>query len=329
MISGLKIEYMKQKIFILSGLVLLIAVIVIMAVDLFSSKKTVKDNPYDYKIEELRKSDSSQSGYTEKVTIVTNLAEIHALACGAGDRIYVAGKDTLAMFDQFGKSAGQFLYNGTASCMTLDKKGNVYIGMQDHVEVFDPNGKLLKKWKPFSTESLITGIAVSDSNVFLADFGKKIVYNCSIDGRLINRIGEKDPQKKVPGFIVPSPYFDLALGKKGELWVANTGRHSMEQFSRDGSLNSAWGEASMAVEGFCGCCNPSHFAFLSDGSFVTSEKGIERVKVYSPQGVFRSVVAPPEAFIEGTRGLDLAVDSKDRIIVLDPEKKLIRIFVKK
>jgi hypothetical protein len=85
----------------------------------------------------------------------------------------------------------------------------------------------------------------------------------------------------------------------------------------------------MAVDGFCGCCNPSHFAFLSDGSFVTSEKGIERVKVYSPRGVFQYIVAPPDAFIEGTRGLDLAVDSKDRIIVLDPEKKLIRIFVKK
>lgn len=329
MISELKNDRMKQKIYIISGLVLLIAVIVIMVSDLFSSKKSDQANPYDYKMGEIRKSDSSRSAYTEKLAISPNLAEMHALACGAGDRIYVAGKDTLMMFDQFGKSAGQFIYKGTASCMTLDKKGNVYIGMQDHVEVFDPNGKLLKKWKPFSTESLITGIAVSDSNVFLADFGKKIVYNCSTDGRLINRIGEKDPQKKVPGFIVPSPYFDLALGKKGELWVANTGRHSLEQFSPDGTLNSAWGEASMAIEGFCGCCNPSHFAFLSDGSFVTSEKGIERVKVYSPQGVFLSVVAPPSAFIEGTRGLDLAVDSKDRIIVLDPFKSQVRIFVKK
>ena len=320
---------MKQKIFIISGLVLLIAVVVIMFADLFSSKQADQANPYDYKMGEIRKSDSTRSAYSEQMIISPPLAEMHALACGAGDRIFVAGKDTLLIYDQPGHSAGRFLFNGTASCMTLDKKGNIYIGMQDHVEIFDPSGKLLKKWKTFSDESLITGIAVSDSIVFLADFGKKIVYRCSPDGRLINRIGEKDPQKNIPGFIIPSPYFDLALGKKGELWVANTGRHSLEQFSNDGTLNSAWGEANMAVEGFCGCSNPSHFALLSDGSFVTSEKGIERVKIYSLQGKFECVVAPPSAFIEGTRGLDLAVDSKDRIIVLDPEKKQLRIFVKK
>jgi len=320
---------MKQKIFIISGLVLLIAVIVIMLTDLFSSKKTDTANPYDYKMGELRKTDTSQTMYVERMTVKPGQEEIHAVACGNGDRIYVAGSNACEIFEKDGKPAGKFSFEGVASCMALDKKGNIFIGLQDHVEVFDPSGTPLKKWKPVSDESVFTGIAVSDAGVFLADFGKKVVYRCDLNGRLLNRIGEKDPQNKVPGFVIPSPYFDLALGKKGELWVANTGRHSLEQFSNEGNLNSAWGEASMAVEGFCGCCNPSHFAFLSDGSFVTSEKGIERVKIYSPQGVFKCIVAPPAAFIEGTRGLDLAVDSQDRIIVLDPEKKLIRVFVKK
>ena len=85
----------------------------------------------------------------------------------------------------------------------------------------------------------------------------------------------------------------------------------------------------MSMEGFCGCCNPSNFAMLSDGSFVTSEKGIERIKVYGPGGIFRNVVAGPDSFIEGTRGIDLAVDAQDRILALDPEKKQIRIFTLK
>jgi len=320
---------MKQKIFIITGLILLIAVIVIMLLDLFSAKKADQSNPYDYKMGEIRKTDSTHIAYTELITIKPSLEEIHAVACGAGDRIYVAGKNGLEIFTPEGKSDGNFGFEGIASCMALDKKGNVFIGLQDHVEVFDQLGKPLRKWKSFSSESLLTSIAVSDSYVFLADFGKKSVYRCMPDGRLINRIGEKDPEKNIPGFIIPSPYFDLALGKKGELWVANTGRHSLEQFSNDGTMNSAWGEASMAIDGFCGCCNPSHFAILSNGSFVTSEKGIERVKIYSPKGEFLCIVAPPSAFIEGTRGLDLAVDSKDRIIVLDPEKKQLRVFVKK
>jgi hypothetical protein len=38
------------------------------------------------------------------------------------------------------------------------------------------------------------------------------------------------------------------------------------------------------------------------------------------------VVANSGSFTEGTRGLDLAVDSKGRIVVLDPERKQVRIF---
>ena len=70
-------------------------------------------------------------------------------------------------------------------------------------------------------------------------------------------------------------------------------------------------------------------AILSDGSFVTSEKGIPRVKVYDQTGQFKTVVAGPEAFADGTIGLDLAVDDNDRIYVLDPKKKAVRVFVKK
>jgi hypothetical protein len=40
------------------------------------------------------------------------------------------------------------------------------------------------------------------------------------------------------------------------------------------------------------------------------------------------VVAGPESFEPQTVGLDLAVDSKDRIYVLDPKKKSVRIFEK-
>ena len=80
------------------------------------------------------------------------------------------------------------------------------------------------------------------------------------------------------------------------------------------------------MEGFCGCCNPSNFAMIYDSLFVTSEKGIERVKIYNADGTFRCVVAGPDQFEAGTKGLDLAVDKNNRILVLDPVKKLIRIF---
>ena len=149
----------------------------------------------------------------------------------------------------------------------------------------------------------------------------------STTAMVARRIGEKDPERKIPGFIVPSPFFDVGISPSGDLWVANPGRYELEKYSPEGSLLSHWGESSMALEGFAGCCNPSHFAFLSDGSFVTSEKGIVRVKICYPDGRFRYLVAGPESFEERTKGLDLAVDCRGRILVLDPYKHLVHIFI--
>jgi hypothetical protein len=201
--------------------------------------------------------------------------------------------------------------------------------MQDHLEMYSISGKRLNKWKSCGDKAIITSVAVVGNDVFIADAGYKIVYHYNSAGNLLNQIGQKDPEKGIPGFVVPSPYFDLGVGRNGEIWVVNPGRHTFEQYNMDGELITSWGKATMAMEGFCGCCNPSHFAILSDGSFVTSEKVIERVKIYKPNGDFSCMVAGPDSFIEGTKGLDIAADSKDRILVLDPGKNLIRIFTKK
>ena len=33
-------------------------------------------------------------------------------------------------------------------------------------------------------------------------------------GKLIGRLGEKNPDKNIPGFIIPSPYFDVAVDQE-------------------------------------------------------------------------------------------------------------------
>ena len=83
----------------------------------------------------------------------------------------------------------------------------------------------------------------------------------------------------------------------------------------------------MELTGFAGCCNPTHFLILEDGRYVTSEKGIPRVKICNRLGEFTALVAGVERFDEGTVGLDLARDSAGRILVLDPARRAIRIFV--
>ena len=77
---------------------------------------------------------------------------------------------------------------------------------------------------------------------------------------------------------------------------------------------------------------------LPDGRFVTCEKGITRVKLYSPDGRFVGVIAGPEAFVRHDRlarqeqtgdasPLAAAVDSRGRVWVLDPSARELRRFV--
>jgi hypothetical protein len=199
--------------------------------------------------------------------------------------------------------------------------------MLDNVEVYDAEGERQDVWVSLGPNALITSIAVSPDRVYLADAGNRLVMGFSRAGRLETIVGKSGNGDS--GFIIPSPYFDVAVAPDSTIWVAHTGQRQLEHFTPDGTMLSAWGESSFAIEGFCGCCNPSHFAMLSDGSFVTAEKGIPRVKVYGPSGQFRGMVAGPDRFDEGAKGLDVAIGEREEVLILDPERGHIRVFQKK
>ena len=316
---------MKQKIIIISAIFLLLTLVVFMVKDFFFSKPESR-NPYEFELNTVRTGDTSMAAYTETGQIKPSLEEIHGLAIDASGNIYVAGKGGVEIFDASGKVEAKFKINDTAQSIAISENGNILLGIRDHIEIWNNQGKQLSKWTSFGSEAVITSIAVKGNDVFIADAGQKVVYRCDLKGNLTNKIGLKDPATGVPGFIIPSPYFDLGISKDGNLWVVNPGRHSFEKYNFEGKLLTSWSKASMAMEGFCGCCNPSNFTFLNDSIFITSEKGIERVKIYNTDGTFLAIVATPDQFEEGTTGLDLAVDNQNRILVLDPAKKLVRIF---
>lgn len=319
---------MKQKIIIISAIILLLTLVAFMVKDFFFSKPESR-NPYEFELNNVRTGDTSMATFSETGQIKTSLEEIHGIATDNSGKIFVAGKGGVERFDASGKLENKFKTDSTALCIALSGNGNIFLGMKDHLEIWNNSGKHLSTWASFGLNAVITSIAVKGNDVFVADAGQKVVYHCDIKGNLINKIGLKDPATGVPGFIIPSPYFDLGISKDGNLWVVNPGRHSFEKYTSDGALLTSWSKASMAMEGFCGCCNPSNFAFLNDSLFVTSEKGIERVKIYNTDGTFLAIVATPDQFEAGTKGLDLAVDKQNRILVLDPVKKMIRIFESK
>ncbi len=318
---------MKQKLIIAGALVLLFAIVGLMVWDFYYESKT-EGNPYEYDISNLKIIDEKEFCYKKIGEINPQIEEAYCIAIDENDDIFIAGKNKVLIFDKAGNRKKTFNIFEAAKCIAVGTDGNIFVGMKNHIEVFDPSGSLIMQWQKINQKAYITSIAVEDESVFVADAGNKMVYHFNYSGQLINSIGEKK-ETEFPGFIIPSPHFDLAIGREGQLWVVNPGKHEFLAFNKNGDLFSGWARTSMQLDGFCGCCNPGNIALLHDGSFVTSEKGIERIKIHYPSGDYKCVVAGPDSFEEGTTHIDLAVNSEDKILVLDSENGMVFMFDEK
>ena len=291
------------------------------------------DDKFKYNLSSLTKTDPSLLQYEEIGQIATGFQEVRALAKGAEDHFYVAGDQAIRIFDKNGARSGEIALSDRPRCLARSSAGLLYVGMARHVEVYDAQGALQAKWANLGENTVLTALAVTEQAVFLADAGNRVVLKHDLAGNPVAVIGKKNPEKNVLGFVVPSPYFDLGIGPDGLLWVVNPARHRLEAYTQEGEFESAWGESANGIRGFCGCCNPVHFTRLADGRFVTSEKGLPRVKIYSAQGEFQGVVAGTESFskqLENPKAakvcMGLAIKSDGRILLADAVTRDVRIF---
>lgn len=289
---------------------------------------------FSYDVSGLGKIDPKLIQYELAAKVAPGFKTIEGMAVDAEDRIWVASIGVVKGFNKSGVLERELSLAGKVSCLEDGPDHRLYVGYEDHVEVIGPEGKVEKRWESPAPKAVITSISAGPKDVFVADAGNRVVWRYDLSGKLIGSIGKKEAGKAFHRFVVPSPFFDVQVGQDGLLWVANPGEHLVEAFTLDGEKEAGWGETSTAVQGFCGCCNPVHFAFLPNGKVVTSEKGIPRVKVYSSQGKFDCVVAGPETFTRHfnnpnakSAGIDVATDSQGRIVVGDPLTGEILIFI--
>jgi len=338
--------YGKTKNEILVGLLIAILVVVggiaLVLFDITGERGSGLTKDFIYDIEDMTKIDPDLIFYAESsAPIVTGFEASNGIAVDTNGTIYAAGDKAVRLFDGNGDLQGEIQLDSSPRCVAVSKDGTIYIGMKNHVQVYDSEKKPLASWARLDDDAVVTSIAVLENDIFVADAGNRIVLHYDTNGKLNNRIGAKNKDKNIPGFVVPSPYFDLAVSDDGLLRVANPGEHRIEAYTFGGDLEFWWGVYSPNIEGFCGCCNPVNFTILDDGSFVTAEKGLIRVKVYDVDGNFVGVVAGPEQLVESGQakicetpakcqagGFDLAVDNKQQILVLDTIRNVIRTFAR-
>jgi hypothetical protein len=328
---------------LLIAVAVMIGVLAVVRLDTTGEKGSGLGEAYVYDVKDLGKIDPNLILYEESgESISTGFEATRAIAVGGDGRIYVAGDKAIRMFSPSGSFLREITLGDTPYCLAAAEDGRIHVGMKDHVEIYDGQGKRLAVWPGAGEDAVLTSIAVGRDDVFVADAGNRVVTRYETSGKIIRHIGRKDAERNIPGFVVPSPYLDVAIAPDGLLRVVNPGRLHMEAYTFDGDLEFWWGEFSSGIEGFTGCCNPVNFAILGDGSFVTCEKGLVRVKVYDPEGAFVGVVAGPEQLVEGgtarvcyfpaqcqAGGFDVAVDSAGRVLVLDTMKNVVRIFSRK
>jgi hypothetical protein len=296
-------------------------------------------NPFAYDVSHLQKTDPKLIAYEETARWKAPHPDAKRIAIGADDTLYVCAGSYVTALNAAGERGLEIALPDAARCVALGKDGAIFVGLRDHIEVFDAKGTRKATWDSPGKKSWFTGLAVTEDEVFAADAGNRVLLRYDQSGKLIRRIGEKDKERNIPGFIIPSPFFDVEIARDGLLRVNNPGRHRLELYTPDGDFEGSWGTVSMGITGFCGCCNPINLTLLKDGKIVTCEKGLPRVKVYSATGEFESVVAGVETFSENARacgpsdctagGLDATVDSQGRIYILDLVTGDVRVMKRK
>ena len=314
-----------KRILIAILVILITGVIIFLVVSDFSSTKIVNRsaNPYEIDMDEFKKVDPALIKFKEtKQMMVLGTPKGFSVR---NEYIYLLVDQQLQIINLNGELQHKIDLKNEAK--SVDFIGDeLIIGFKNYVARYSHDYKLIAKSDKQDSLAVFTSVATTDEFVFVADAGNRRILRYNHQLELMGEFFGESGDKKLHGFIVPSPYFDILTGKNNELWVVNPGTHAIQNYSPEGELIKQWQKISNMTDGFSGCCNPAYLTVLPNGNFITSEKKIVRVKEYSHSGELLSVVAAPEKFkVDGHAPGVVAIDD-NTILALDFDKKLIRFF---
>ncbi|MBK8977242.1 MAG: hypothetical protein IPM29_15125 [Planctomycetes bacterium] len=254
------------------------------------------------------------------------------LAVGVQDRVIVVGDRLVILAADGAQVLRSAPLPGGYRAVAVDGRGRIVAGGGNRVDVLDARADDVRVARHFEVAgdgARVTAVAISSEWIFAADAGRCTVQRLPADASETARF-----EPVAGGFFVPST-MDLTVSPAGELTTVDPGRHLVQVRDGYGDVIRSFGRRGGQIADFHGCCNPIAIAVTAAGQVVTAEKGLAttRVKVYAPDGELDSVVAGPDRFDAGADGppvvLDVAVDSRGRVLVLDPARRQVRIFTRK
>jgi len=246
---------------------------------------------------------------------------LKAVAVSEDGIVFLGGESFISCYDIDLKKKWSIKTPNTITSLSAFG-GLVYASTLDLIFVINSEGKTEEEWGPFEDNAIITSVSANSTGVAFADAGNKIIVLLDKEGIVTKLIGQNDGQ-----FVVPSPYFDVALDAGGFIYAANTGHRRLEFRGTDGALISYFGEPGTAPENFCGCCNPAHFVKTKNG-YITAEKGINRIKILGESGEFIEFVSSKNKFVASVP-LDLASVDGETIYAANPADSKLYIYKRK
>ena len=233
----------------------------------------------------------------------------------------VAGK-VIERIGKEGRSGGQFK---EPSAVAMDTHEHIFVAERDNprVQKFTSRGKYILKfgqkalWGAQLHDPWGLALSPSDNKVYISDWEKGRIYVYQKDGRHLNTIG-KDNNSFL---MFPA---GIVLDRKGNLLIADRGKHCVWVMSADGTPKSRIGKKG---QGPGELLLPHGVAALQDGSVAVSESGNHRISIFGPNGTFMYSFGE-----KGTKpGMfqyprHICVNSKGQLIVADEKNQRIQIF---
>ncbi len=248
---------------------------------------------------------------------------LRGIAVDSPGLVYAAGDSSIKVFNNLGELQRSWSTDRPAQCVAVRADGTVFVGEPGQLEMFDAAGNRIDLWQDEERLRLVTAIGFYGDFVLVADSGDRCIRRFDKTGQWQNNIG-KDNRTK--GFMIPNGRLDFSVDDKGTIHAANPAKHRIERYSMEGELLGFFGRFGTRRPGdFPGCCNPSNITLAANGDVVVTEKANPRVKLYTGAGEFRAVVASQE-FDPVCKNMDVAIDSQNRIYVVDTVQLRIHVF---